>query len=461
MVEGILDYLNILAEHTALKEIMICFSCVFALTPPSKNRKSILFFILKVVALTLCAYFFNGLFNGIRYQIGLDKASLFVFEFCYVVVSFLVYGLVFSKNPWRSRITNTLIIMAITLDVINLSYSLGHYVDNVYAWTTYPLLIFVYSFLVVVSIAMGIRRISDYDSVIPLGLFYYNILISSVVVIVTAVTQFLDTTYAANATDPSFDHFPYSIIIFLVLYILGFCGYFTTYSVCKEKMKNYELSAKSMMMNASNLQLDLTRSSMDELRKIRHDMKNNFAYMSLLAQEKKYDELTKYISTFSSSKLKPDFYIDCGNSDVSSILTLESTKANLDGLSLQCNLVIPPKLPIEAFDLCAILTNLIDNAIESNVRYGIKDPITVVMNLRNDYLYICVSNSLPKGTDNKKLLTLSSTKPNKSEHGYGTKIVQIQAKKYNGYYLFDVDGDRFVTEVMLDMVGSKENKTND
>ena len=106
------------------------------------------------------------------------------------------------------------------------------------------------------------------------------------------------------------------------------------------------------------------------------------------------------------------------------------------------------------------MSNMLDNAMDANERYGIEKEIEICMNLRQEYLYIAVFNYLPDNIENEKLLSLKSSKGDDPEHGLGTKIIQEIAEYYNGYAVFDIQDNMFVCEVMLDMMKGKEYEGN-
>ena len=166
--------------------------------------------------------------------------------------------------------------------------------------------------------------------------------------------------------------------------------------------------------------------------------------MSELVRAERYEDLKKTLDAFSPVNFQPECYVSCGNHDVSAILTMESRKAYEKGFCLKTMLVVPPTLPLEGGELCSLLTNLIDNAIEANIRFGLKDDIIVRISLKEQYLYIAVTNSLPPDADSRQLLQFRTSKAEPDEHGLGLQIVKRIAEKYNGHFLADVENSRFI-----------------
>ena len=174
--------------------------------------------------------------------------------------------------------------------------------------------------------------------------------------------------------------------------------------------------------------------------------------MLALLKNKEYENLEDALLEISQQKLRQDGQIDCGNVEVSAILTMEVMKARSKGMNIVTNIVVPPKLPFKNGSLLSIVSNMLDNAMDANERYGVDQEIEICMNLRGEYLYIAVFNYLPANVEKDKLLSLKSSKGNNPEHGLGTRIIQEIAEHYNGYAVFDIQNGMFVTEVMLDMM---------
>lgn len=110
---------------------------------------------------------------------------------------------------------------------------------------------------------------------------------------------------------------------------------------------------------------------------------------------------------------------------------------------------IPDRLEIDAVDITALLTNLIDNAIEADVSYGITDDIVVRMRKDGEYLFLQVINALPETVDPQTIDFDTSSKSDKIYHGLGNKIVRQIVRKYNGTIQYGHENNQVIVNVML------------
>ena len=183
--------------------------------------------------------------------------------------------------------------------------------------------------------------------------------------------------------------------------------------------------------------------------KIRHDLRNQLSYTSVLLQDGKYEEADQYIRSLVDQKEEYLYSFSCSNLIISGIVNLELTKAKIAGKKIKFKVVVPPKLPFEDSDLLSLITNIVDNSIENFVPSSDKDEINVTIVTQQDYLRITCFNSVDK-TILKNKPSLKTTKRNRG-HGYGTKIIKNIAKKYEGYATFTFEDAKFVCDCLINM----------
>ena len=104
---------------------------------------------------------------------------------------------------------------------------------------------------------------------------------------------------------------------------------------------------------------------------------------------------------------------------------------------------------VSMFDLCIVLGNLIDNAIEANERIDKEcREINLEMRQNGDYLYVKISNPLngKLSIENGKIKT---TKKDTIFHGFGLESIEEIAKKYSGSVTYKQKNDFFIAIVLL------------
>ncbi|HBK02060.1 MAG TPA: hypothetical protein DDY77_03400, partial [Clostridiales bacterium] len=225
----------------------------------------------------------------------------------------------------------------------------------------------------------------------------------------------------------------YSLFVYIALYFIVITIYLSARSICSEKRRYLRAKQENLLIRATNSQIEMTKTNMASFRKMRHDIRNKIGVLLVLNQEKKYDELTRGLTELAGADIVEAGYIDCGNTEISAILTMEQSKAMANGFKLVHTVVVPSRLPFDIMDICSVLANMIDNAIEANLRYGVSDNICVQISIKGKYLYIGVLNKLPENFYKDEILNLSTSKANPEEHGFGVDIIRNISEKYGGF----------------------------
>ena len=234
----------------------------------------------------------------------------------------------------------------------------------------------------------------------------------------------------------------------------------TMYMLCREQADILELQTEKQRYMADKDMAQFTEKALDDLRCIRHDLKNQYAYMKILLTEERYDELQSYFANMSENLPVQLNTIDCGNRSVNTILNLEMAKIGAEHISFNHRLVVPPVLPIAEEDVCAIIGNILDNAIEEcrKLSKAGREDVSIDLDIHpyNSYLLLICNNPTDLKTINFSHGGILTSKKDNRFHGYGTRIVSKLAEKYNGCAEFSVNDGIFSAQVMLDM--SKELK---
>lgn len=239
----------------------------------------------------------------------------------------------------------------------------------------------------------------------------------------------------------------------------------TMHALCRDQNALLELQAEKQRFLAEREMTQLTESKLDDLRCIRHDLKNQYSYMQILLAEKRYEELQQYFANLSENLPVQLSMIDCGNRTMNTVLNMELAKLKSDKIVFEHQLVVPPVLPFPDEDVCAIVTNLLDNAADECRRLLKAGKPSVKVRLEiyphQSYLFIKCINSTDRVALSRAKGGLRTTKDDEHMHGYGTRIITKLAEKHNGCADYSLEGESFVAQVMLDMTEGDAHENQD
>lgn len=251
-------------------------------------------------------------------------------------------------------------------------------------------------------------------------------------------------------------------LMLLYIYLVTVAAYIITYHHCTDHNAKLVLEVDKKLMEADIKMLSLSEQVAEEMKEVRHDIKNQFLMMDMMLREKRYGEMEEYFKNMKEDFVAFPHFTDCGNASINSIMNMESLKAASKKVQIISKINVPAELPVSVNDLCRIFVNLLDNAIEASektVGEG-KRIVDLNVHVQNDYLYISVTNPIADSVDRAAALNLNTTKSDYKNHGYGHRIVKKIVDKYNGYINYSIEGDEFIAEAMLDIKTEAKHDTN-
>lgn len=181
----------------------------------------------------------------------------------------------------------------------------------------------------------------------------------------------------------------------------------------------------------------------------RHDMRHHLALLSCYLKAGEYEKAVLYIRQTQDDidRITPVRY--CENNAVNLILSSFAAKAKEMGVTLSAEISIPEELPFSETELCALLSNGLENALIAAA--GTKGNRMVRLNCQphKGRLLIFISNPYA----GRVLMREGIPESLRAGHGYGVKSIKMIAEKYGGYCAFKAEDDVFTLKVMLPMNG--------
>ena len=199
----------------------------------------------------------------------------------------------------------------------------------------------------------------------------------------------------------------------------------------------------------------LMKQQMDEIENIymtmrgwRHDYHNHLQSLKGYLSLNKVEQMKNYLNELETDLDSIDTLYHSGNLQLDSILNAKLAIAEKGQIRIHCDASIPPQLHVSDLDLCVILGNLLDNAIESCRKIENPDErfIRVYIGILKKQLYISITNATSE-TVKQRTDHYFTTK--RGDHGHGLKRVDQVVKKYDGYLNRQNEPGVFATEIVL------------
>ena len=212
----------------------------------------------------------------------------------------------------------------------------------------------------------------------------------------------------------------------------------------QEKMQKAVLENQIVMYQN---QFEIIHEARQDIKQLRHDMKNHFLLIEGYLKKGKYAEAQEYIGQLAEKTASSKEYVNTGNDELDSILNYKLGRANNLNCKLDVKVEVPRERFMSDFDLNMLLSNLMDNALEA-IEKAEERVLTVRIKYIKRMLYMSVYNSYNGDVkrEGNKLLT---TKAKKEEHGIGMTSIQHIVDKYQGEMTIKTAEDMFKTDIIM------------
>ena len=179
----------------------------------------------------------------------------------------------------------------------------------------------------------------------------------------------------------------------------------------------------------------------------RHDYHNHLQVMKVQIAQGQLEEMKSYLDDLEQNLEQVDTYVQSGNLLADAVLNSKLSIAGQKGIRVNCKAVLPDALSVEDVDLCVLLGNLLDNALEACEKIPEEQRfLRIYMVVNRSQLYMSVQNSAREELDFNERNYISTKRGN---HGLGMKRVKALADKYEGYLTLANEPGIFAAEVTL------------
>ena len=188
-----------------------------------------------------------------------------------------------------------------------------------------------------------------------------------------------------------------------------------------------------------------------QIRGWRHDYRNHIQVMKALAANGDLDGLKAYLDELDTDLNTVDTVIKTGNAMADAILNSKISLARSRNIPVQADAHIPVQLRMSELDLCVILGNLFDNAIEASLALPEgQRMIRVYMDMKGTQLYISFTNF----TASRKQARIGRLFPTTKGEGHGFGLVRIDQiiDRLDGYLSRNSEDGAFTTEILIPQV---------
>ncbi len=227
----------------------------------------------------------------------------------------------------------------------------------------------------------------------------------------------------------------------LVMYFLGLASLFCILFSYKKLQQNFRLSNKISLLeqqeHSLNQYVEEAKARYDRTTSFRHDIRNHIAVVKKLLQCGKLEEAVSYMEDLDDMAEKMSFPCSTNNPVVDILVGNKLGIAKGMGIDVDCSLLLPYPCGLRDIDICIVLSNALDNAIQAvkSLDAGTEKYIRVSGRIQGDFLMMEIENSFHGKRAFKK--------------GTGLLNINAVAEKYGGAMSIETQENVFVLHVLL------------
>lgn len=301
------------------------------------------------------------------------------------------------------------------------------------------------SYIVMFAVVQIIRFFAKRSSY-PLGIPYY-LLFFSVPLISTYQVNVL-TIYGEKNIHYFLAVFGFIVLNILVVYILD--------TVIARFQLQHENAQLQHQMDYQDANYEKTVHSFKKIKSIIHDTNQQLLYIDECIKQGMAAEASEHIRV-TLNKVEDEYHrINTGNLVIDALVTNMLNIGQANGIAIATELrLFDRDLPIERYDLCVVLGNLLDNALEASKKIKIAEDRRILVHIRSSEssLFIRIRNQVER-----EVTDLHSKKANPDYHGIGLTNINRICEKYGGHMTIETASQQFDNMVVLPFADTRNSR---
>lgn len=302
----------------------------------------------------------------------------------------------------------------------------------------------VVSKIILYTLLQVFKKYFNENSLINLPLHYWVRLF----LIPIATIYIIHNTYLLTSPVGNTFFFTLTTILLVFINYISFDMYDKLGTHAEIEKRNLAYEQQLELCNKQSTEREL---AYQETKRIRHDLNEYLvAIKATLLTGDINTVLSKIDTLLDHNHIYKKDVSRSGNLVIDSLINYKHTLVEKEGIKMECNILVPPELPYDSADLCIIIGNLLDNALEATQSLSVESRyINLSITQIKGNLSITIENPYNGKLKKDNTLKLLSIKSDIHNHGIGLTSVKQSVDKYNGELLIKTDHNIFNVSIFL------------
>ena len=211
--------------------------------------------------------------------------------------------------------------------------------------------------------------------------------------------------------------------------------------------RNVRLQQENQFLSMQQQRYENLKAAIEETRQARHDLRHQLCQLSALAEEGDLEKIKTYLASAVSRIPSLEMHF-CANQAADSVVGHYCALAKRENIPYSVQIDLPERLPVDEVELCLVLSNLLENALEASLRTApARRKIKLTAYLHGGSLALIQVENTYDGVIREKDGVFQSSK--RKEDGVGRQSVRHIAEKSGGVSTVTYQDGLFCAKVML------------
>ena len=211
--------------------------------------------------------------------------------------------------------------------------------------------------------------------------------------------------------------------------------------------RNVRLQQENQFLSMQQQRYENLKAAIEETRQARHDLRHQLCQLSALAEEGDLEKIKTYLASAVSRIPSLEMHF-CENQAADSVVGYYCALAKRENIPYSVQIDLPERLPVDEVELCLVLSNLLENALEASLRTApARRKIKLIAYLHGGSLALIQVENTYDGVIREKDGVFQSSK--RKEDGVGLQSVRHIAEKSGGVSTVTYQDGLFCAKVML------------
>ena len=221
-----------------------------------------------------------------------------------------------------------------------------------------------------------------------------------------------------------------SLILTICVIAVNIFIFYAFKSISTKNKKELQISMLEIQLSEQKAMIEDAANISKEIKKTEHDLKHHFLSILGLLEDECSDEAKKYIKQLIGNYESNIFkYISIENIAINGILNFKISRCKANNIDIKLSIESDFSV-FDELDICVMLSNLLDNAIEASML--VESPkIELSITNNGNYLCVLVRNRIENSVLNENS-NLPTTKKDTAAHGFGIYSISQIVEKYDG-----------------------------